>query len=60
MSHARPSVTKKQREQKRRERMEAKAEKRAMRKIAHQNAEGGPRESELDPQADVLEEDAGR
>lgn len=58
MSHARPSVTKKQREQKRRERMELKAEKRAMRKIAHQNAvESGRPESEFEPQASALDDD---
>ena len=38
LSNARPSVTKKQREQKQRERRIMKAEKRAQRKLAHANA----------------------
>jgi hypothetical protein len=37
LSNARPSVTKKQREQKQRERRIMKAEKRAARKLAHAN-----------------------
>jgi len=40
LAHARPSATKKLREQKRRERQQLKAEKRAQRKLAAQAAAG--------------------
>ena len=45
MGNARPSVTKKQREQKRRERQQLKAEKRAQRKIAAQTSTPGDHQS---------------
>jgi hypothetical protein len=45
LGNARPSVTKKQREQKRRERQAMKAEKRAQRKLAAQAAAANERDS---------------
>ena len=46
MGNARPSVTKKQREQKKRERQAVKAEKRAQRKIDAQNPNATPASDE--------------
>lgn len=57
MGNARPSVTKKQREQVKRERQRAKEEKRAQRKIAGQSGAGTDHDSDiLDSNPDAINE----
>lgn len=58
LANARPSVTKKQREQKKRERQAVKAEKRAQRKIDAQTNPGGVSEEDMyaEPVSEVSEQ----
>lgn len=55
MGNARPSVTKKQREQKKRERQAVKAERRAQRKIDAQNPNANQNTDDFD--SDIVQQD---